>query len=371
MPRKQLHSRPPLNRMMRIHHFLLERKYPNCSTLARKLEVSTKTIQRDFDYMRDQLELPIDYDGARHGYHYTEEVTSFPTIPATEGEVLALFVAEKALSQYRGTPFEKPLANAFSKLADVMQDGISVNLQELGNALSFRHTGVAITDMEIFSQVTQALVETRELEFTYRKLNGTRTESRRVQPYHVASIDGQWYLFANDLARKDIRTFVIGRIQSVARIGRTFRKPADFSLADRLMGAFGVFKGEGDFRVRLEFDPTVAQLVRERTWHASQELKDLPGGAVELGMRLDSLEEVERWILSWGGHARVVSPPQLKKRVKAALQDMQDTYAESPRWFADLHEAVQANQPDRIMQLVTAIDRLPDHPRQMSLGLRS
>jgi proteasome accessory factor B len=356
--------------MIRIHNRLQEGKYPNCSTLAKKIEVSTKTIQRDIDYMRDQLGLPIDYDGARHGYYYTEAVTSFPTIPATEGEMLALFVAQRALEQYRGTPFEKPLSHAFAKLAQVLEDEVTVDISELTTALSFHHTGAAVTQMEIFQKVTKALMDCRELEFSYRKLNGTRAEKRRVQPYHLASIDGQWYLFANDLARKDIRTFVLGRIQEIAGTGKKFKKPKDFSLTDRLMGSFGVFKGEGDYRVRIEFDPYAAQLVRERNWHSSQEIKDLPGGALELRLHLDSLEEVERWILSWGGHAKVLGPPQLKKRVQAVLKDMSDAYSESPRWFAELHEATQARQPERIMQLMMAIDRGIEHPGQMSLGLR-
>jgi proteasome accessory factor B len=358
-----------MNRMEVIHKHLIAEAYPNCSKLARTLEVSTKTIQRDIDYMRDQLGHPIDYDPGRHGYYYTEAVAGFPSIKATEGEVLALFVAEKALSQYRGTPFEKPLAKAFEKLAEVMQDEISVNLEELAGALSFRLTGHAVTDLEIYRKVNKALLENRELMFCYKKLKGTRPEHRRVHPYHLASIDGQWYLFAHDLARKDIRTFVLGRIREITGVGKKFKKPKDFSLTDRLMGSFGVFKGEGDFRVRLVFDPAVAQLVRERTWHSSQELKELPGGAIELGMRLDSLEEVERWILSWGGHVRVIAPPQLKKRVRDSLKDMSDSYSESPRWLAELHEAAQSHQPDRIMQLVMSIDRGIEHPDQMHLGL--
>src|SRR6266850_6348339 len=88
-------SRPPLERMMRIHQEIQSGSYPNASTLATELEVSTKSIGRDIEFMRDRLQLPIAYDGARFGYHYTEEVSSFPTLQITEGELFALLVAEK------------------------------------------------------------------------------------------------------------------------------------------------------------------------------------------------------------------------------------------------------------------------------------
>jgi len=362
-------SRTPLYRMMRIHKRLVDGQYPNCSSLAKVIEVSTKTIQRDIEYMRDQLGLPLAYDGPRHGYFYTEPVTSFPTIPATEGEVLALFVAQKALQQYQGTPFEQPLAKAFEKLSQVLQDEMSVDLSDLSGALSFHHTGRAITSMEIFRVVNKALMESRELKFSYKKLNDSRAERRHVQPCHLASIDGQWYLFANDLKRKDIRTFVLGRIQSVPTTGRNFKKPKDFSLGERLMGSFGVFSGEGDFRVRIEFSPGVAQLVRERQWHGSQEIKGLSDGGLELSMQLDSLEEIERWILSWGGHAKVLGPPKLKQQVQEALNSMQDVYREMPTWFAELHEAAQAHQPERLLQLVAGLDRKADAPGQLKLEM--
>ena len=83
---------------------------PNATTLARQLEVSTKSIHRDLEFMRDRLELPIEYDGSRFGYFYTEAVKAFPTLQITEGEIFALVVAEKALQQYRGTSFETAAA---------------------------------------------------------------------------------------------------------------------------------------------------------------------------------------------------------------------------------------------------------------------
>ena len=95
--------------MLQIHQAIQSGKYPNATTLAQELEVCTKSIQRDLEFMRDRLGLPLEYDGQRWGYYYTEAVRSFPTLQITEGELFALLVAEKALQQYRGTSFEKPL----------------------------------------------------------------------------------------------------------------------------------------------------------------------------------------------------------------------------------------------------------------------
>ena len=358
--------------MQRIHQLLQSDKYPNCTRLGKDLEVSAKTIQRDLDYMRDQMQLPIDYDAVRHGYFYRHPVSAFPSFVASEGELLALVVAQKALESYRGTPFEGPLAHAVAKLAETRQDSVTVDMEAIDAALSFRHTGMAVTDMAIFQKVTTALLESCELVIQYRKVSNPRPEKRRIQPYHLGSIDGQWYLFAFDLARKDIRTFVLTRIQEVVAIGEPFSMPEDFSLKDRLMGAFGVFKGSGDYRVRLRFDAYAAQLVRERRWHDSQKLNELEEGCLELEMRLDALEEVERWVLSWGSHARVLGPPELKDRVTAALQSMQESYRVGvPDWLADIHQEIQSSTPHQLLRMVMAMDRRVDAPGQMELELKA
>jgi proteasome accessory factor B len=96
--------------MLRIFERLKQEDYPNCASLARELETSSRTIQRDVDYMRDQLGLPIEYDASQHGFYFTQEVHSFPTIAVSQGELLALLVAQRAIEQYRGTPYHGQLA---------------------------------------------------------------------------------------------------------------------------------------------------------------------------------------------------------------------------------------------------------------------
>ena len=87
--------------------------------------------------MRDRLALPIDYHPTRYGYFYTKDVTQFPMVAITEAEMFALLVADKAIAQYRGMPFQKPLEMAFRKLTGQL-DGEEFFVENLDNAISFR-----------------------------------------------------------------------------------------------------------------------------------------------------------------------------------------------------------------------------------------
>jgi proteasome accessory factor B len=304
--------------MLRIHQALQAGNFPNASRLARELEVSTKSIHRDLEFMRDRLQLPIEYDASRFGYHYTEEVSSFPTVQITEGELFALIVAEKALQQYRGTNFEKPLLSAIRKMEQSLPDTISLNLAEVEQTISFRTRAEPILNLEIFDALAKATAHRQQLALAYRKPGGQQTESRLVDPYHLANINGEWFLFAWDHARKDIRTFVPARVRAVKPTGKTFERPQKFSLEKRLRDSFGVHSGEGEFDVVLRFNARVADYIREKKWHESQQLRELKGGGVELRFKLSSLLEIERWVLSWGGDAVVVKPRQLAESVRAS-----------------------------------------------------
>src|SRR5207253_9589962 len=100
--------------------------------------------------------LPLAYNFDRKGYHYTEEVSSFPTLQITEGELFALLVAEKALQQYRGTTFEKPLVSAFRKMSASLPDAISLNLADWEQTVSFRTSAEPILNLQIFDALAKA-----------------------------------------------------------------------------------------------------------------------------------------------------------------------------------------------------------------------
>ena len=309
--------------MLRIHQALQAGGFPNATALAREIEVATKTIHRDIEFMRERLNLPVEFDPRRNGYFYSGEVSAFPTMQITEGEIVALIVAEKALQQYRGTSFEKPLLSAIKKMEQALPDTISLNLADIEQTISFRTRAEPVLNLEIFDALAKAVAQRRQLELHYRK-PGQPVEKRLVDPYHMANINGEWYLFAYDHARKDLRTFVPARIQSVTPTGKSFERTQKFSLEQRLRDSFGVHSGEGKFEVVLRFTPRAAGYIREKKWHPSQSLRDLKDGGAELRLKLSSLAEVQRWVLSWGGDARVLQPRELVDSVKNAARAMLD-----------------------------------------------
>jgi predicted DNA-binding transcriptional regulator YafY len=324
-PKKQM-TRPPLERMQRIFRIVKEGKCPSRLALAQEIEVTTKTIQRDIDFMRERLHLPIAHNRQKNGYEFTAAIESFPMLELNSAELVSVFVAQKALGQFKGTPFEVPLRSAFEKLTAGLKGKISVSWNELDSLISFRSFDFAATDLAVFQTVSEAVQKRHVLEFEYRKLTSPMPEKRRVEPCHLACILNQWYCFAYDLKRRAIRAFVLGRMKNPVMTDAMITKPKPFSIDTYLKGSFRVFNAKGDHKVRIQFDAFAAQLVRERSWHPSQKMQDIDGGGLELQLRLSSLEEIEPWVLSWSKHAKVLSPVNLQKRIYEAARSQVEAF---------------------------------------------
>ena len=318
-------TRPPIERMLKIHNLIKSGSHPNATLLARELEVTTKTIYRDIAFMRDRMDLPVEFETAYNGYHYLEEVGQFPTVNITEGELFAMLVAEKAMQQYRGTNFEKPLLSAFRKVTEGLTDTISFNLDDFDSSISFRTSAEPVLNLDVIDALAKAAANNRQLRFNYRKPGASEAEPRVVDPYHLANINGEWFLFAYCHLRDDIRTFTPARIKRMVETGLSFEPPKKFSLEQRLRGSFAIVTGDEDQEIKIRFNELVADYIREKKWHPTQEQRDLDDGGVELTMRLNSLSEVQRWVMTWCGNAQIIHPPELAKSIREAAEKILET----------------------------------------------
>lgn len=316
---------PQLERMLRVHETLQRGAPTNCNRLAAALEVSRKTMVRDIAYMRDRLGLPIDFDPRENSYRYTEPVAQFPTVQITEGEVFALLVARKALEQYRGTSFHQQLAASFEKITAGLRSTVSFSPTDELQAVSFKNVGLGKSDTDTFNLLSRAVMRELEVEFDYRK-PAAQPERRRVQPYHLSHRENLWYLVAHDIQRGALRTFALPRISRPSLTQTAFKRPADFSPEKFFAHSLGVLSGNRDYRVVIRFTAAVADRVREREWHESQKLRDLPDGGLELTLHLSALTEIERWILTWGPDAEALQPKELRESLRGTTAALAKTY---------------------------------------------
>jgi predicted DNA-binding transcriptional regulator YafY len=84
---------------------------------------------------------------------------------------------------------------------------------------------------------------------------------------------------------------------------------------------------EQPVEVILDFTPEAAPYVRERIWHASQEIDPGPDGGLTLRLRIAEPLEMLPWIRSWGAQVEVLTPGWLRQKVAEDLQRAAEKYS--------------------------------------------
>ena len=289
---------------------------PNCRQLAGELEVSQRTVLRDVDFLRYDLGAPIEYDPANRGYIYTEPNWVMPSVRITEGELFALMVAEKALDAYAGTPWAERLRKVFDRMVTSLPDRIEVAPAELLPRVDFEAGAAAIVDPNVLATVSRAVTENQTLRIRYQPLGRPEAREYLVDPYVLRRARGAWYLAARDHRSGYVPLLNLTRFRSVEPTGQRFDyEAAGFDPKVYFARTFGVFQAPGRHEVTIAFSGFAAQLVRERQWHASQKLKDLPGGRLRFEVEVSHLWDIWPWVLSWGSEAKVLRPKELMRLV--------------------------------------------------------
>jgi predicted DNA-binding transcriptional regulator YafY len=170
---------------------------------------------------------------------------------------------------------------------------------------------------DVVAKLLEATLHLRVATMRYHSVSSARVKDYEVHPYKLAFALGGLYLLAFVPAYDDVRTFAVDRIRSVSLEKQTFTPQRQ--VPDDVFGnSLGVNTGPAE-RVDLRFDGEVAAYVRARVWHASQEIRDLPGGGLALTLHVCHDWALRSWILSWGPFVAVTAPASLAAGIAADL----------------------------------------------------
>jgi predicted DNA-binding transcriptional regulator YafY len=162
----------------------------------------------------------------------------------------------------------------------------------------------------------------------YYSASSGETSKRVVDPYYLHNIRGDWYLIAYCHRRGAFRDFHVGRIRKLEVLYSTFQKRPGFSLEDYLREHFLTERGKEPVDIVIKFDAYEARWIRERQWHPSQRIEELPSGGLILRLRVGGVDEVKRWIMGYGHHAEVLEPESLRAQFRDEAGKMRKIYEE-------------------------------------------
>jgi predicted DNA-binding transcriptional regulator YafY len=309
---------PKLRRLLLVDREVRSGTFPTADRLAQLAEVNVRTIGRDIALLRNELGAPLEFCRQRNGWRYTCDTFQLPHLRISEGELLALFLAERTLAQFRGTPYEADLHRAVRKLELLLPDRVTLHWESAAAAHSFRTSVTSPANVETFRRLAAAVLNRRQLRIVYWTASRDEVGERIVDPWHLANIDGEWYLVGHCHLRNGRRTFAPARIRSLDETGETFVVPDDFDPADLAHGTFKVIAEDARplRRIRLRFTGDAPRYIAEKSFCPSQQNFPRPDGSLVVQLELRSFIEVRRWIMSWGGECEVLAPIELRQDVE-------------------------------------------------------
>ncbi len=323
--------KPQLRRLLAIGEFIREGRFPSCARMAARLECSAKTIQRDIDYMRDFLDAPIAYDERKKGLYFTDKSWFMPSIMMNEGDLFAMLVGSQAMAMFQGTPVAAELKQIFDKLAAYLPDMISVPPEYLVSKVSFHAPPARAIRPEVWKQVVRGLQHQNVVEIVYKSHRYKKPLRHAIHPYHLANLEGEWYVLARSGKWKDLTQYALGRIQEAKVTETRFDIPAGFNARDVLKKRVGRFihgDGRKTFPVRLLFAPKLASYIGEKTWRQGQKLRGRRDGSVELELPVYDVQDVVPWVQGFGPDVKVLGPKELRAVIKERAERTCRIYSE-------------------------------------------
>ena len=314
-----------LERLLHMDALIRNGSYPSKKTFMDRFEVSESTVHHDIQFLKYRLNAPLEYKRSYGGYVYTDTNWKLPEFLSTEGQLLAFFLSVELAHRYLGTSFEQPLRDAIQHITEALPNNVQVSISELARHYSIRAGASAKTPPETLLVFQQAIQNCYPLDIVYFTAGRGEENQRIVHPYHLFNMSGEWYLIAYDLLRQDIRQFALPRVRTWHVLTKErFTVDPTFSLEDYFAKSFQAEHGENLIEVVLHFDAYQARYIRERTLHSSQQTEDQPDGSLVVRLKTGGLAELQRRVLSYGRHVKVLEPQNIAEAVaeelRAALQ---------------------------------------------------
>jgi len=286
--------------------------------VAERFEVSRRQVIRDIEYLRDRLGAPIVWLAAERRYQYAEAWTGLDF--ADEKALLFYVFARAAAGTIAYVPTTEE--SALERLLDF----IPKKMRNVEKSIRYELPEYEIADVDSLVLLVRAMADSRRLDIHYRDAEGRQSE-RTIEALRLVNYAGSWYCVAYDTAKRQLRTFKISRLASIALSSEKAEPPvSDEEIEDFLKSSYGMFKGKGDKKAVIRFYDRAIPIVRDEIWHHGQvrrEGNDSSRGAyIELSVPVSKWDEILGRVLRFGADAEPVGPRQLRELWKAEIARM-------------------------------------------------
>jgi predicted DNA-binding transcriptional regulator YafY len=304
-----------MDRRLLILMRLREERPLRAADLAEECECSVRTVYRDIDALClagvPVAAMPGEGYRLVQGYH-------LPPIAFTAQEAVQLLLGSDLATGLSTDAQREATRSAVAKVEAALQPETRREVDRLRQRIrvtSWMRDGAS----RWLAALQQGVIHDRVLRLRYHSFSGDEVTEREVEPHFLMYYGNDWHLVAYCRLREGVRDFRAMRIQQVDLLEERFERPEYVTPAPHDHTA--------PIEVRIWVESPVVPWARESRIYGYEREEPTEGGSVFVYSCWE-LRRLLPWILSWGASARVLSPPEIIRRVQREAVALADAYAD-------------------------------------------
>ncbi len=313
-----------------VKHRLVQKGCFTREEVMARFEYSRASFKRDLDYMRDRLNMPIEWSASRQAYVVTPGTTlqELPGVWFSAAEVQGLLTIEHLLESLGSAPLAGQLEPVRHRLEQLIDAGHGH--EEIRRRIRVLPMAGRPVDAAVFEVLSVAVLGRRRLVIDHLNRATGVAAGREVSPQRLVHYRYNWYLDAYCHLRQDIRSFAVDAIRSAQLLETRADEVGEERLDAVLSAGYGIFSGEATATAVLRFTAAAARWVAHENWHSRQRGRFEADGSYVLDLPYSQPAELVMDILRHGAEVEVLSPPGLRAQVAAELAAAARRYASGP-----------------------------------------
>ncbi len=280
--------------------------------------ISTRTIQRDIELMRsDKLgyNAPIIVKNKKY-YAYEDSEYSITKLPLSAEDLNELSSALEIIKHYSG----------FSNLSG--QEDILTRMQDKivcqtdNQKVVYLETNTKLKGLNYLGILFDSIKKKESLVVEYKSFKAKRESRIYISPYILKEYNNRWFVIGMS-NKRDLKTLALDRIIDVRKdTQHKYEKNTLFDPEKYFNEMIGVTR-ELDSKpeiIIIWVSANQAPYVETKPLHESQIIyKEYEDGSKEFRLEIIINNELERKLLGYGSHIRVIEPLSLKQRIANEL----------------------------------------------------
>ncbi len=289
------------------------------SRLAKETGVSERTIYRDILSLSSSV--PVYYE---EGYRLLD--TAFlPTLNFNSNEYKLLKLALNCCALKRDD-LQRQAKSLLSKIDAV----VDPKIRSIANSLlefckiycrqTYRQKHIST-----FAQILDKAIQgNHKIKLNFESI-GDGVAERIVQPYSLVFSNHSWYLLGFCELLEDFCMLNLEHIKRITLSDESFQKDSNFSIEKFLENKWEILGGK-PYNVKVKFKGVAAKLILSSQHHPKEKVTKQKDGSVIYAINVEGLEEIARWILTFGDEAEVIKPTELRQKITLIVRNLARFY---------------------------------------------